>query len=68
MARKNLDADLALGFMLFWITVVVIGFIGYVLNIVHVVHALHNGFSGDVIIRGLGVVIPFLGAILGYIS
>ena len=45
--------------------VLILGAFGWVLNIIDIIHS--SGIDGMVIVRVIGVFIPFLGAILGYL-
>lgn len=46
---------------------VVAGAVGYVLNIVHLFHADFSHITGKIVVELLGVVIPVIGAITGWI-
>jgi len=43
------------------------GAIGWVLNIIELVHSLTGPITAMFIARCVGVIIPFLGAVLGYL-
>lgn len=47
------------------LSLIIAAIVGWVLNIVEIAHA--TVFSGFVIVRAIGVFIPVLGAVLGYV-
>lgn len=49
-----------------WLVVVVGGGIGWVLNIIDIAHTYHI-FTGMLILRIVGIFVPPLGAVLGYL-
>lgn len=54
------------GLVLFWILAVVVGFVGWVMNIVKLTESEWATEAGMMILRGIGIVLAPLGAILGY--
>lgn len=59
--------DAVIGFLILLsvlAAVVVVGY-GWIMNIVALAHA--TAFSGLVVLRAIGVFIPFIGAVLGYV-
>jgi hypothetical protein len=46
--------------------ILVAGICGYVLNIIALFHA-QLVLSGEIILRIVGLVIPFIGAVMGYV-
>lgn len=52
--------------MLFVFSVLIFGAIGWVLNIVAVVGADFANITGMLVVRIVGIVIPFVGAVMGW--
>jgi hypothetical protein len=50
---------------LLYISAIAAGVLGYVLNLVHFVQNI-DAFNGKEIFRLVGLVVPFVGAVLGY--
>jgi hypothetical protein len=69
MLRKNRVSDADIGAALGAIVVLALiaGFIyGWVANIVSIVQAIDNPVTGMLVLRGVGVFVAPLGAVLGY--
>lgn len=61
------EAGAALGILLI-MAAVIGGAVGYVLNIVHIFHTSFTPFTGKLAVELLGVVIPVIGAIAGWLT
>jgi hypothetical protein len=60
-------SNMSLGAALAWLVVIIVGIVGWVLNIVSIVGHDFAAEIGMGIIRVIGVFVPIIGAVLGYI-
>jgi hypothetical protein len=56
------------GLVLLYVALIVGGIVGYVKNIIQVFEMADAGITGMFVLKVIGVVIPFLGAVLGYVG
>jgi len=62
-SKQKMSASVAL----LWLSIVVAGLVGWVMNLVAIVGHDFIAETGFGVIRVLGVIIPIIGAVLGYI-
>ena len=55
------------GFAIIGLLVVFFGFIGYVANIVKITGASFSPLEAEAVVRAFGMILPPVGAVLGYI-
>jgi hypothetical protein len=67
MRKHKGKTDIGLIGALVIIAVAIAGVVGWVLNIVTLAHSDFSAWTGLLVLRCLGVVVPPLGAVLGYL-
>lgn len=50
-----------------WVMAILAGLYGYVANIVILVNSIDTAGAGEIVARIAGIILPILGAILGYV-
>ena len=64
MKKKEVSLTVGITGLLVMLAIIALALYGYVVNIIQLFAA--DAFNGMVVARGIGVVIPFLGSVLGY--
>ena len=64
------DLSVILGLLFVWVAIVGTCLYGYVMNIVYIVNTVSfdDGATTEEIMRIVGLLIPFIGVVMGYIS
>ena len=61
------DGGFTIGELL-WVIIILGGCLGWVLNIIKLVAVISDPLTGMTVLRGVGIVVAPLGAILGYVG
>ena len=57
----------ALGLIAIYLTLFVGGIYGWVLNLINILHYDHIVLTGKVVLQVIGIFIPFIGSIMGFV-